>query len=334
MRSLKYIVFGTGLIGLSFGACRTLKSSPALVPIAEYEKMIAGRLDSDFVGVDMCLESCHFHDELRRHFEASTMGAPMDADSGMPIVDCESCHGPGSLAIEELDEDKVREDAASGVQAECRNDTFTQIRALPAPAQSLICLKCHTAESSFNLHDWNSSGHALGDVACTDCHSIHAGPDLIIHYQKRSTLCLGCHEKIFALMSLPSRHPIAELKMTCTDCHNPHGGADGLLLHGSVRETCGRCHAEQLGPFAFDHADTLEDCAGCHEVHGSVNDNLLKMTEPMLCMQCHSGHFVDNISGPNSVEAKAAFFSRCTDCHSAIHGTDIPAPSGRGTFTR
>jgi hypothetical protein len=30
---------------------------------------------------------------------------------------------------------------------------------------------------------------------------------------------------------------------------------------------------------------------------------------------------------------KSLFLNRCTDCHSQIHGTDIPAPAKAGTGT-
>ncbi len=29
---------------------------------------------------------------------------------------------------------------------------------------------------------------------------------------------------------------------------------------------------------------------------------------------------------------KQTFYTRCTDCHSSIHGTDVPSVHGRGTF--
>jgi len=39
----------------------------------------------------------------------------------------------------------------------------------PAQAKSLICLKCHTANATFNLHNWNASTHNMSDVSCSDC---------------------------------------------------------------------------------------------------------------------------------------------------------------------
>ena len=84
-----------GMLGAFFLAgCAALKESRPIILNKEYEKMIAGRLDADYVGTDNCLRACHFHDTRRRDFDLSTMGTQLSRESGMPIVNCESCHGP------------------------------------------------------------------------------------------------------------------------------------------------------------------------------------------------------------------------------------------------
>jgi DmsE family decaheme c-type cytochrome len=310
-------------VAASVIGCETLRTSRPLIPQKEYELMIVGRFDADYVG------------RIRRDFEASTMGAQMSPATGMPLVDCETCHGPGSLAVEGITEEEVREARERGEEVACRHETFIDIEGLPAPARSLICLKCHTANATFNLHRWNSGTHAMNDVSCDECHDIHAGPDLIVEPRQTYLMCTGCHEEKLAEFSLPSHHPVPEERVICTDCHNPHGTeTDSLLRKNTVKATCTQCHAEKEGPFVFEHADVTEDCTTCHEPHGSVNNNLLTEVMPFLCLQCHEGH---NRTQPVSTldrEARGAFYTRCTDCHSEIHGTDIPSPSGRGTFVR
>ena len=60
-----------------------------------------------------------------------------------------------------------------------------------------------------------------------------------------------------------------------------------------------------------------EDCRNCHRPHGSINNNLLTARMPFLCYQCHKNrHSYTGIYTKN--------FTRCTDCHSEIHGTDTP----------
>jgi DmsE family decaheme c-type cytochrome len=322
--------FAATLPFAAFTGCESLKSSRPILPIKEYEKMLVGRLDANYVGTDNCLSACHYHDEYRRYFEASTMGAQLSSKSGLPMVDCESCHGPGSLAVKGLTREKVEADREAGTQTECDYETFIDIQELPPKAQSLICNKCHTANATFNLHDWNVGAHAIEDVTCTDCHNVHAGPDLIVSPRETKDMCFACHQAVMAEFTLRSHHPVVEKKIFCTDCHDPHGAiGDDLLRADTVKETCTKCHGEKEGPFMFEHADTMEDCSRCHRSHGSVNSHLLVAQETFLCMQCHAGH---DTSSAVSAEFKGAFYTRCSDCHSSIHGTDLPSPSGKGRF--
>jgi DmsE family decaheme c-type cytochrome len=324
------LVFSLGI--LIFAGCESLKSSRPIGMMKEYERMIVGRLDADYVGTDTCLSACHYHDKIKRDFDASTMGVQLSAESGMPLVNCESCHGPGSLAIEGITKEKVEKDAQEGKQTECNYETFIDLKNLPAQAKSLICLKCHTANATFNLHNWNANIHNISDVSCSDCHDVHIGPDLTVRLKDMEDMCEKCHQEVKAEFLLPSHHPIREKKVFCIGCHDPHGSTTEYLLRGfSVKETCTECHAEKEGPFVFEHADLSEDCTSCHRPHGSVNNNLLTARVPFLCLQCHTGHRTDNLSAP---EDKSTFYTRCTDCHSQIHGTDFPSAEGKGRFTQ
>ena len=319
-----------GLLALSCG-CADLKVSKPILPVREYEKMIVGNLYADYVGTQNCLAACHEHDQLKLFFDASTMGVQLKKESGMPLVDCESCHGPGSLAIEGLTPELVESNARKGIKTACDYKTLIDLKNLPATAQSLICLKCHTANATFNLHNWNAGLHALNEVSCFDCHDIHSSPDLKVTPLASSKLCFSCHPSAQAQFFLPSHHPLKEGRVFCVDCHNPHGGFAGKnLLQDSVKETCVQCHADKRGPFLFEHADVMEDCLNCHSPHGSVNNKLLNAREPFLCLQCHEGHRVDT----GGVDRAEAFYTRCSDCHSRIHGTDVPSTSGGGRFTQ
>jgi len=327
------------LVILAFaGGCAGLKESKPILPIREYEKMIVGNLNADYVGTQNCLAACHEHDRLKLYFDASTMGAQLKKESGMPLVDCESCHGPGSLAIKGLTKELVEANAAKGIKTACDYKTLIDLKNLPATAQSLICLKCHTANATFNLHNWNAGPHAINDVSCFDCHDIHAGPDLKVTPRASGKLCFSCHHSIQVQFSLPSHHPLKEGRVFCVDCHNPHGGFNEKnLLQDSVKETCVQCHPDKRGPFRYQHADIMEDCLNCHSQHGSVNAMLLNAREPFLCLQCHVGHnrnSTDNADLSISAGRAQALYSRCSDCHSRIHGTDMPSSLGRGRFTR
>ncbi len=318
------------------GGCTSLKDSKPIRPIKEYEKLLVGRFDADYIGTDNCLAACHEHDKLRLDFDASTMGAQLKKDSGLPLVDCESCHGPGSLAIRDLTPELVADNARQGKKTACDYKTLINLEELPAPAQSLICLKCHTANATFNLHHWNASTHAVSDVSCFDCHHTHGSPDLKVSPPETGPMCFKCHQAVQVQFSLPSHHPLREGRVFCTDCHDPHGSETvSHLKKESVKETCLQCHPEKRGPFAFAHADVAEDCITCHSPHGSASNNLLVAREPFLCLQCHVGHGIDTATGSPAAEpVRRAFYTRCSDCHSTLHGTDTPSLSGRGRFTQ
>lgn len=311
--------------------CESLKFSRPVIPIREYERMIIGRLDANYVGTANCLKACHYHDKIRRDFDASTMGAQLSEKSGLPLVDCESCHGPGSLAIEGLTEERVQKDAEAGMQTACNYETFLDFATLPAPAVGLVCLKCHTANATFNLHDWNAGTHNQNDVSCSDCHDVHAGPDLKVEPRDTARMCFKCHPEQKAQFMLASRHPVMERRIFCTNCHNGHGSPyDYQLREASVKDVCTKCHGDKEGPFLYEHAENTDDCSRCHSPHGSVNNNLLSVAQPFLCLQCHFGHRLST----GTPSTKGEFFTRCTDCHSTIHGTDIPSAGGGGRFTQ
>ncbi len=229
----------------------------------------------------------------------------------MQDIDCEQCHGAGSLHT------------AAGAYSK---EKIISFRDRSAEDANGVCLTCHA--KSDHVRNWFSSAHQAQDIKCVDCHTIHGeahGEKRAIESRRQlNENCLRCHKKQEAEADLPYHHPIREAKMSCVDCHDPHGGSSGNNLKlSNTNDLCFSCHAEFQGPFSYQHPPVNENCLKCHSAHGSPNQNLLEVSQPALCLQCHSAHH----NGAN-----LPLVDRCSNCHNAIHGSDIPSATGGSKF--
>ena len=238
---------------LILGACATgaIREKKLTLPVIE---------GATAVGQETCLEC---HEGMTAGVHSRLAGFEyMGGTEG-----CEACHGGGSLHVGSDDGSQILK--------------FGEL--LPEESEA-ICAACHT---DGKLMDWTHGEHALSDVSCSECHSIHAGGKTALK-QQDPELCYSCHQEQQAKANFPSHHPIKEGKMNCGDCHNPHGE---LNTQERTTDLCLDCHSRYQGPFVFGHAPVEDDCTICHDPHGSVANNLLVQNEPFLCLQCHEGHF-------------------------------------------
>jgi len=297
------------------------KSKHGLSSFAKYVEVAA----ASRVGTDACA-LCHA--EVRGNFRHA-----FHAQQG---VECEDCHGAGSLHVD-----------GSGDVAK-----IISFRSRPARDSNGVCLSCHVQDE--RRRNWLAGRHAAENVRCTDCHQVHAQaapaangshanfdaaspghttfvekfvPESGMLLSRRSATndaCLKCHPAQRAQTNLPYHHPLREAKMACVDCHDPHGGAAGNNLRlANVNQLCLSCHAQYRGPYMYQHPPVTENCLICHTPHGSANTNLLTVSMPALCLQCHAGHH-DGAALPLA--------DRCTNCHGSIHGSDVPTPTGGTRF--
>ncbi len=276
-----------------------------------------------YVGSDMCLDC---HDDIGEGFHKTAHGILLGKSDRYAERLCESCHGPGSKHIEEMD------------VASIINPAKLRGTGIKDP-----CLSCH---GDSRYADWQFSSHAGGDMHCADCHQSHAelGGNL---KKQEPELCYDCHTDVRAAFFMPSHHPVREGIVSCLDCHDIHGGNLEFAVQDDGRQRCLSCHPQVEGPFVFEHAPVTEDCGICHKPHGSVSHNLLVQSEPQLCLNCHPMHFHATIPGieGDSLEApqqpgrffssthdgfKKAFLTKCTQCHTGVHGSDLPAQSISG----
>lgn len=282
------------------------------------------------------------HQELVDHFARNAHARLAPGDWFGRAQACASCHGDATQHLETGDPESIRVFPGANPDDD-----------------AMLCLGCHT--SSHGLGAWPASEHARVGLSCVSCHNPHLGYDKApppSALGKAPTVdlyegCYECHAEVRAQIRLPSRHPLLEGRMNCGSCHDVHGAQPNLLrTAGRINDLCYECHPRQQGPFVFQHDPVEEDCGTCHAAHGSIADHLLVQTQPFLCLQCHEGHFHAALESPEATEVtfgvippntwqnpfghqgmKRAFLTKCTQCHSAVHGTDNPSQgvSGGGT---
>jgi len=275
---------------------------------------------------DRGAESC-----MRCHDSGSPLAVlktphAMKGDSRTPFGQhfCESCHGASP--------DHISKPPKPGERRTPPAVVFKGDRISPPAERAKICLGCH--ENGLRMN-WRGSQHSANDIACNDCHTIHAPKDPLLIKESQPQVCFKCHTEQRAQSAQFSHHPIREGKVVCSDCHNPHGSpGPKLLKEVRVNDTCYACHAEKRGPLLWEHQPVREDCTNCHNPHGSTNMRLLKERLPYLCTSCHSvggamgdsyGHQATPALAGNRGAAVQMNSRSCLNCHSNIHGSNSPS---------
>ncbi len=270
-------------------------------------------------GADTCL-MCHTEAWPYPIFPIFKTKHAVRGDKRTPFaaggLQCEACHGPGAKHAGSGDKNAI--------------NSFKSTSFLSPGERNKFCLECHKGNARTG---WIGSTHETNDVACTNCHKIHAERDPVREMVTQPDVCYTCHKKQRADFNKPTTHPVRFGRMTCSECHSPHGSnATAMLVKPTVNQTCYTCHAEKRGPFLWEHAPVAEDCTLCHSPHGTVRPTLLTKTPPLLCQQCHAvaGHPSVAYTGaalPGGGAGGSAFLlaGSCTNCHSQIHGSNHPS---------
>lgn len=276
------------LLPLVFGVTLMgMARPPDSTSVQKSQRLYQSPPAAQMVGKERCLEC---HDEKKQKLLKVH-------------ANCESCHGPGSVHVEGPATDNI------------------------AYPDAGACLACHQYRDTQRL-TWKSSEHRQANLVCIDCHTAHEEsfrkPDVRFSYlDPKSALCLRCHTNKVGQFRMTSHHPVLEGGINCVECHNPH--EDRKLQVAQRNDLCYRCHQEKRGPWVYEHPPAVEDCLICHNPHGAVSRRLLRKNEPYLCLTCHSvatnRHVDQGSTGIPGTTFTRTFFSRCTDCHGAHHGT-------------
>ncbi len=284
----------------------------------------ASKSAQDSLKKDAVCTRCHDESEPTAILSLYQTKHGVRGDSRTP--NCQTCHGESEKHLK----------GDPNVKGRAAPDIIFKKGTFPVSDdqdRSNQCLSCHKGTKRTN---WDGGQHQANQVACNDCHKVHAPQDKLLSKKTQTEVCFTCHQEQRAQSKKISTHPIDAGKVVCSDCHNPHGSAGPKLLKkNTVVETCYTCHAEKRGPFLWEHQPATEDCSNCHTPHGSNIFPLLKSRTPFMCSECHDGpHHSDDPAGPNVAGTQGGLTAvpsenyagrACMNCHVMVHGSNHPA---------
>jgi DmsE family decaheme c-type cytochrome len=290
------------------------------VSISQSESEPAEPVPYSSKGADSCI-ACH-DDPVSLAVFRTPHGVPGDPHSpfGQEQLQCEACHGPGGAHAARVRRGQERPPVIR----------FGSEDGAAVGIQNATCLGCHNADVGFG---WHGGPHDSNEVACADCHAVHAPQDAVLQTSTQPEVCFECHalERNDTLKAFA--HPLFEGKMDCSGCHSPHGETTATqLAQQTLNDTCYDCHAEKRGPYLWEHAPVAEDCGLCHAPHGSNHPGMLISRAPLLCQSCHAqaGHpsIAQGTDGlADGVPSQFLLGQSCLNCHEQVHGSNHPSGS-------
>ena len=302
------------------------------------------------VGWETCAEC---HDDVAEGFDLTIHGRLASFELAGQAPGCEACHGPGSLHADSGDPSLITVfsdlagNDATGICLTCHErGTAMEWMGSTHAMNDVACTDCHGMHGTRQILVDTVPTESMASFIRTSLEHADAPQPKSLLKDIEALVCFDCHQDQMAQFNFTSHHPVREGFMTCTDCHSRDGSIHGATsLDFTPNDRCLNCHPAQEGPWIFEHAPVEEDCMTCHNPHGAVAESLLVQNQPFLCMQCHEQHFhgtraaldqpyyiksggSDNPMGRTGF--MAGFNTKCTPCHFAIHGSDLPSLSITG----
>jgi len=218
-------------------------------------------------------------------------------------IDCERCHGPGSLHVQEKQAGNIV-DTSKGPDY-----TIVNPRRLPTELQNNVCQRCHLqgiavlndGKTFFDFHP----GMKLSEVMNVFMPEYEGAQDKMI---------MASHVERMK----KSRCYIESGKMSCITCHNPHVSVK-FTPRSQYLNACQSCHGGGKGQVQCTEKPEVRalknnDCVTCHMPHNGsidiphvavtdhfirkrpVEDSMKEQITAFLGLKCFNNDHVDAIT--------------------------------------
>jgi hypothetical protein len=206
--------------------------------------------EADYVGSDVCM-ACH-----------SEVSEPMK-DSAHGFIECESCHGPGSIHASSPSPGNITVDIPSSLCGQCHTRGDDQNR---------IVVEGSLIKSNQQYDELLGGGKHF--IQCVQCHNLHVSPTS--DAQETITAdCSTCHSQ-----TINQIHSVAGVE--CTDCHMPY----------AVKKVTSTGYGDHLKGDSRTHIFTVNTTASSSEMFYQQSDKTYAngfLTLNFVCLGCHDG---------------------------------------------